>query len=50
MIEQTVGQMEKERRTHTDDVLLEAGAIEKEIDTDEAFTMQFLEETYGQTE
>jgi len=37
-----IGWMERERWSYTHDVLLEAGAIEKEVDIDEAFTMQFL--------
>jgi hypothetical protein len=45
-----IGWMERERWVHTHDVLLEAGAIQKGIDIDDAFTMQFLEAVYGRTE
>ncbi len=45
-----LGWMEMERWVHTHDVLLEAEAIEKEIDLDETFTMQFLTEIYGKVE
>jgi NitT/TauT family transport system substrate-binding protein len=45
-----IGWMERERWMHTHDVLLEAGAIEKAIDIDGAFTMRFLSEIYGQAE
>lgn len=43
-----IGWMEKERWAYTHDILLEAGVIEKEIDIDEAFTMLFLQEIYGE--
>jgi hypothetical protein len=42
--------MERERWMHTHDALLEAGAMGKAIDVDEAFTMQFLREVCGRTE
>jgi len=45
-----IGWMERERWVHTHDVLLEAGAIEKGIDVDEVFTMQFLTQIYGHME
>ena len=43
-----VGWMEKERLWHTHDVLVKAGVLEQEIDIDEAFTMQFLREIFGE--
>ena len=46
----SIGWMERERWGHTHDILLGAGAIDKEVDIDEAFTMQFLKEIYGETE
>jgi len=42
--------LQEVERVHTHNILLEAGAIEKEIDIDEAFTMRFLKEIYGETE
>ena len=45
-----IGWMERERWTQTHDILLQAGAIEEEVDMDEAFTMRFLTELFGQAE
>lgn len=42
--------MEQERWGHTRAVLLEAGAIEKRVNFDGAFTTQFMTEIYGQAE
>jgi ABC-type nitrate/sulfonate/bicarbonate transport system substrate-binding protein len=45
-----IGWMEMDRWQHTHDIVLESGAIDKAIHADEAFTTQFIEEIYAQTE
>jgi len=45
-----IGWMEKEKWQYGQDILLQTGSMEKEIDIDEAFTMQFLNKIYGEGE
>jgi NitT/TauT family transport system substrate-binding protein len=45
-----IGWMERERWVFTGNVLLEAGLIEEGFNFDEAYTMQFLEEIYGESD
>ena len=45
-----IGWMTRDRWNHTHGILLQAGAIAQQVDVDEAYTMQFLQEIYGQTQ
>ncbi len=45
-----IGWMERIKWKNVHDILLESGIIEKEIDIDQIYTMQFLEKIYGKGE